>query len=283
MLERLRKIFRYLILQVEVSRECNLDCRICMRKNLESNSGFMSFNNFRGVIDSYNFREVALHGWGEPLLNPGIFQMIRYAKNKGLRTSLTTNGTLVGKNISEIIDSGLDDIAFGFYDKKILMRSIDNVRELISEKEKRKLELRTFFDIAIFRDNLDEIFDVIRKANEIGVDSVVLHRLFNIHKVDKKVESLTGEDENELFDKVKALEKELNLRIYFPKKHTLPCRIVRNTIFVTYAGRVTPCCFLPEFYLGDAKAGIGNIIKTKEYRNFIANMKNHEICKSCIW
>jgi len=283
MLERLRKIFRYLILQVEVSRECNLDCRICMRKNLESNSGFMSFDNFRDIVDSYDFREVALHGWGEPLLNKEIFRMIGYAKDKGVRTSLTTNATLVGKNISEIIDSGLDDIAFGFYDKKILMRGIDNVKGLISEREKRKSELRTFFDITIFRDNVNDIFDVIKKANEIGIDSVVLHRLFNIDKVNKKFKSLSKKDEEELFDKVKALEKELNLKIYLPKKHTLPCRIVRNTIFVTYDGRVTPCCFLPEFYLGDAKAGIGNIIRSREYRDFIANMKNHEICKGCIW
>lgn len=283
MLEKLRKIFRYLILQVEVSRECNLDCRICMRKNLESTSGFMSFDNFRGVVDSYNFREVALHGWGEPLLNPEIFQMIRYVKDKGVRTSLTTNATLVGKNISGIIDSGLDDIAFGFYDKKILARSVDNVKELISEKEKRKSGLRTFFDITIFRDNLDEISDVIRKADEIGVDAVVLHRLFNIYKVNKGFKSLPEGDENELFDRVKAFEKELNLRIYLPGKHTLPCRIVRNTIFVTFDGRVTPCCFLPEFYVGDAEAGIRDIIKSREYRDFIANMKNHEICKDCIW
>ncbi len=283
MLNRLRKVFRYRILQVEVSRDCNLDCKICIRKNLESDSGFMSFDNFRKIIDSYNFREVALHGWGEPLLNPEIFRMIEYAKNKDIRTSLTTNATLVGKNISEILHSGLDDIAFGFYDKKILEKSIDNVKELINEKEKRKSGPNTFFDIAIFRDNLDEILDVIRKADEIGIESVVLHRLFDIYNVEEEFKALTQEDETKLFDKVKTLEKELNLRIYLPKKHTLPCRIVKNTIFVTYNLKVTPCCFLPESYLGDALEGIGNIIKSKEYINFIANMKNHRICERCIW
>lgn len=283
MFRRLGKLFKYLILQVEVSRECNLDCRICMRKNLKSNSGFLSLNDFKKVVDSYNFREVALHGWGEPLLNPEIFQMIRYVKNKGIKTSLTTNGTLIRKNISEIIDSGLDDIAFGFYDKKILMDSIDNVEKLIAEKSRGKSGLRTFFDITVFRDNVDEIPDVIRKANEVGVDAAVLHRLFNIHNVNKEFESLPEKDEEELFDRVKALGKELNFRIYLPKKHTLPCRIVGNTVFVTHNLAVTPCCFLPEFYIGDALNGVGDVIRSREYRDFISSMRDHEVCKRCIW
>lgn len=283
MLAGLWELFRYRILQVEVSRNCNLDCEICMRKNLESNMGFMPFDNFKGIVDSYNFREVALHGWGEPLLNREIFRMIEYAKKRGVRTSLTTNGTLVGDNIDNILNSGLDDIAFGFYDMNILMKSRDNVIELIREKKEEKSTLRTFFDITLYKDNVDEVFEVIRKANEIGADAAVLHRLFNTYNVNKEFKSLSKKEEVELFDKVKALEKELNFKIYLPKKHTLPCRVVKSTIFVTYDGKVTPCCFLPEFYVGDIEEGMRNIFRSKEYRNFLVNMKIHSVCSKCIW
>ena len=254
-----------------------------MRKNLESNTGFMPFDNFKWIVDSYNFREVALHGWGEPLLNREIFQMIEYAKKRGVRTSLTTNGTLVGDNIDNILNSGLDDIAFGFYDMNILMKSMDNVIELIREKKKEKSTLRTFFDITLYKGNVDEVFEVIRKANEIGADAAVLHRLFNTYNVNKEFESLSKKEEEELFDKVKALEKESNFKIYLPKKHTLPCRVVKSTIFVTYDGRVTPCCFLPEFYVGDIEEGMRNIFRSKEYGNFLVNMKIHSVCSKCIW
>ena len=243
----------------------------------------MSFNNFKWIVDSYNFREVALHGWGEPLLNREIFRMIEYAKKRGVRTSLTTNGTLVGDNIDNILNSGLDDIAFGFYDMNILMKSMDNVIELIREKKKGKSTLRTFFDITLYKDNVDEVFEVIRKANEIGADAAVLHRLFNTYNANKEFESLSKKEEVELFDKVKALEKELNFKIYLPKKHALPCRIVKYTVFVTFNGKVTPCCFLPEVYIGDAEAGVENVLRSKEYRNFVANMKNHAVCSKCVW
>ena len=285
MLDKLKKIYSYLILQIEISRACNLDCRICMRKNLESNTGFMSFGDFKKILGSYNFREVALHGWGEPLLNTEIFQMIEYAKRQGIRTSLTTNATLVGKNIGNILDSGLDSIAFGYYDTDILKKSIENVGGLITAKKKRdsKSQLKTYMDITIYKDNTEEIFEVIREGREIGVDAAILHRLFNVYNVDKGFENLSKKAEEELFKKIKEIERELKFKIYLPKKHALPCRIVKYTVFVTFNGKVTPCCFLPEVYIGDAEAGVGNVLRSKEYRNFVANMKSHAVCSKCVW
>ena len=285
MLDKLKKIYSYLILQIEISRACNLDCRICMRKNLESNTGFMSFDKFKKILGSYNFREVALHGWGEPLLNTEIFQMIEYAKRQGIKTSLTTNATLVGKNIGNILDSGLDSIAFGYYDMDILKKSIENVGELIIEKKKRdsKSQLKTYIDITIYKDNTEEIFEVIREGRAIGVDAAILHRLFNVYNVDKGFENLSKKAEEELFKKIKEIERELKFKIYLPKKHALPCRIVKYTVFVTFNGKVTPCCFLPEVYIGDAEAGVENVLRSKEYRNFVANMKNHAVCSKCVW
>jgi MoaA/NifB/PqqE/SkfB family radical SAM enzyme len=280
MLEKVKRVYSYRILQIEVSRACNLNCRICMRRNLESTTGFMSFDKFKEILSSYNFREVALHGWGEPLLNKDIFKMINYAKRQGLKTSLTTNATLVGENISNILDSGLDDIAFGYYDMNILTRSIDNVEDLITEKRKRGSKLKTYLDITIHRDNTEEIFAVIKKGHEIGVDAAVLHRLFNVYNVDKGFKNLSKKEEEELLMRIKRVEKELDFKIYLPKKHTLPCRIVKYTIFVTFDGRVTPCCFLPEYYIGE---GVANILRSNEYLSFLANMKNHEVCNKCVW
>ncbi len=283
MLERLRRIFSFRILQAEVSRECNLSCKICMRKNLKSQNGFMSFDDFKKILDSFNFREVALHGWGEPLLNPEIWQMIRYAKDKGIKTSLTTNGTLVGDHIDDILGSGLDDIAFGFYDMNILLKSIENVERLIKEKKNRTSRLKIFFDITICKNNINEVPDIIRKADEIGADAAVLHRLFNIYNVNPEFKTLSKKEEEKLFAKVKSLEKELNFKIYLPKKHTLPCRIVQNTIFVTYDCKITPCCFLPEFYVGNSCGGVGESLNSEVYKNFIKNMKDQPVCSRCIW
>lgn len=245
-------------------------------------SGFMSFEDFKKIL-TCRFSEVALHGWGEPMLNGDIFRMIAYAKSLGMRTSVTTNGTFVGKYINEILDSGLDSIAFGYYDTNILMKSIDNLEDLLKERKERGSKLAVYLDITLYKDNREEIIRIIKESSEIGVDAAVLHRLFNIY-VDSPYETLSSDEEREFFRILRELGRELRLKIYMPRRHTLPCRIVKNTIFVTYDGKITPCCFLPEYFVGDAhEESIESVLKSEKYRKFVKNMEYHDVCSRCIW
>lgn len=81
-----------LTLQIEPVRRCNLSCKICMRGNLNDIDSALSLDDFKTILKSGNFQYAGLHGWGEPLLNPHLFQMIEYAESEGIHTNLTTNG-----------------------------------------------------------------------------------------------------------------------------------------------------------------------------------------------
>jgi len=78
---------RPIILQAELTNDCNLNCKICMRRYLDREIGYMSFENFK-KLPLNKFKEIAFHGWGEPLLHPQLFDMIRFAKSIGIKTSL---------------------------------------------------------------------------------------------------------------------------------------------------------------------------------------------------
>jgi len=146
------RLFRNLTLQIEPTTACNLDCKICMRRNLEKPITFLSLDNFKKLLDSGNARYVGLHGWGEPLLNQQLFEMVKYAEAKGVSTNLTTNGTLVRENLDSIFGSGLREIAFGVYDKELFLRSLPQIEELIREKSKCGLKKpKTYLDITIYR------------------------------------------------------------------------------------------------------------------------------------
>lgn len=113
---------------------------------------------------------------------------------------------------------------------------------------------------------------------------MILHRLFNVYKVDPSLKYPSDEEERELFIEVRKLASELKLELYLPPKHTFPCRIVKHSVFVTAEGKVTPCCFLPELYLGDAlEQGVGEVLRSKAYADFVKNMKKHPICSKCEW
>ena len=256
-----------------------------MRRDLQRPTSFLSLDNFKSMLGSGNFRYVGLHGWGEPLLNQQLFEMIEYAEAKGVSTNLTTNGTLVRKNIDNILSSGLREIAFGIYDKELFLQSLPQIEELVGEKRKRAFKIpKTYLDVTIYKENLAQILDIVRLASELPVDAVILHRLFNVYKVDPSIEYISGEEEDELFAEVRRLARRLKLELYLPPKHTYPCRIVKRSIFVTADGKVTPCCFLPEFYLGNAfEEGVGKVMRAKAYADFVKNMKQHPICSKCQW
>jgi len=256
-----------------------------MRRNLQRPITSLPFDNFKKVLDSGNFRYVGLHGWGEPLLNQQLFEMVKYAESKGVSTNLTTNGTLVRENIDKIFSSGLREIAFGIYDRQLFTQCLPQISDLTTEKKRCHSKIpKTYLDITIYKDNLAQIPDLVGLAPELSVDAVILHRLFNVHKVDPSIEYISAGEEDELFNEVRRLARELKLELYLPPKHSFPCRIVKRSIFVTVDGEVTPCCFLPEFYLGNAlEEGVGKVMRSKAYAEFVKNMKQHPICSKCQW
>ncbi len=245
----------------------------------------LSLDDFKKILKSRYFRYAGMHGWGEPLLNPHLFQMIEYAESERVYTNLTTNGTLIGEHIDMVFGSGLREIAFGVYDNHLLGSILPQIKELIREREKQGFKIpRVYMDITVYKGNLDRIFDLLALAAEAEVDAVILHRLFNVYNVDPTVEYISVKEEKALFINVKRLTRKRGLELYLPQRHSLPCKVVRQCVFVTAEGKVTPCCFLPEMYLGDAlKEGVKKIIRSKRYADFVKTMREHPICSKCRW
>ena len=276
-------LFPQTTLQIEPTRRCNLNCKICIRPNLNELTASLSLKDFRKVLDSSNFRHVALHGWGEPLLNPELFQMVKYAESKGISTELTTNATLLQTKIEEIFTSGLSTIAFGLHKRENLSVVMPQIQELITQRNRENLSKpKACVDIVIYRENQDEITGLIKASAELNVDGVVLHRVFNIYKAVREVEYISVQEEKVLFAKVKKLARKLKVKLYLPPEPSIPCRAVKHSIFVTSKGKVTPCPYLPEFYMGDAlNEGLKEVIYSQRYRTFLRNMKKHPICNIC--
>jgi MoaA/NifB/PqqE/SkfB family radical SAM enzyme len=261
-----------------------------MRPNITgSQNRVLSLENFQKICDSAvsskMFRYVGLHGWGEPLLNEQLFDMIKYAEAGGLSTNLTTNGRLVGERMEEIFASGLQQIAFGVYDLKLLKKIMPIVMELLKRRDRHGLKIpKIYLDITIYRENLHQIQDFLRIAHELGTDAVILHRLFNVYNINPSIKYITPDEETKLFEEVKRMAQNSAIEIYLPSKHCYPCKVVRCSIFVTVDGEVTPCCFLPEYRLANAlEMSLAEVIASASYSNFISKMAKGAICGSCRW
>lgn len=107
-----------LVVDVESTNACNLECIMCNRNVMVRPVGFMTFETFQTIVDEvsqYPDRAIRFGRWGEPTLNRQLPAFIRYAKSRGLLVHLTTNGIYQRPNVVEdLVDSGLDKVKFSF-------------------------------------------------------------------------------------------------------------------------------------------------------------------------
>jgi len=92
---------------------CNLKCPMCPRRTYIPGKGYMDFNLVKKILDQvadYGLCAFNFAGLGEPTLYPKLFEVIKYAKEKGvLDVNMHTNGTRLGPDFNrQLIESGLD-------------------------------------------------------------------------------------------------------------------------------------------------------------------------------
>lgn len=111
------------VVLIDTVSYCNLACAMCVHPAMTRKKGVMSWNLFTKIIDEVASENKHARVWmvffGEPFViknrNPSIFDMIRYAKDKGLTDVVTnSNANLMDEDAArKLIGSGLDAIYFG--------------------------------------------------------------------------------------------------------------------------------------------------------------------------
>ncbi|HET9799194.1 MAG TPA: radical SAM protein [Gemmatimonadaceae bacterium] len=86
-----------------VGRRCNLHCVHCYSDSenraypgeLTTEQGFVLLDD----LADFGIPVLLLSG-GEPLMRPDLFELIAYARSRGIRTTLSTNGTLITADVA---------------------------------------------------------------------------------------------------------------------------------------------------------------------------------------
>lgn len=135
---------------------CNMRCSMCVHKEMKRKKGIMGWGLFTRLIDEIASTDKKARVWlvffGEALIlkntKPSIFDMIAYAKKKGLMdVVLNSNAQLMDKESArKLIESGLDAIYIGLdaftpetYSKIRVggdyEQTVDNVLNLVKMKK----------------------------------------------------------------------------------------------------------------------------------------------------
>lgn len=109
-----------LLVDLEMASRCNLTCPMCptvtdefiQKRVAPYKRGLLDFALAKKIIDEIAGKVPALRlSWvGEPTLHPKLIEVVRYAKQKGIReVSFLTNGTKLKLSyFIQLVDAGLD-------------------------------------------------------------------------------------------------------------------------------------------------------------------------------
>ena len=100
---------------VEITNICNMRCSFYHGHSRKP--GRMTLPEFSHVLDQLagQTEYVYYHLMGEPLTHPELPAFLALAKERGFRSVITTNGTLLSKRGQEIIDVGVHKVSISLH------------------------------------------------------------------------------------------------------------------------------------------------------------------------
>jgi radical SAM protein with 4Fe4S-binding SPASM domain len=259
-----------LIIAWEVTAACNLSCEYCRASASASpDEGELSTVEALAFIDQVApLKPMIILSGGEPLLRPDVFDLAEYARDRGIRVSLATNGTLLSpemvrrikqagiKRISISLDGPgpeVHDAARGSGSFDLAMRGIRNLRG----------EVDFQINMTITKGNLDQVGATMDLAERLG--AVAFHLFFLVPTGRGSEEELvTPEEQDEILRWVaqECKNRKIEVKVTCAPQYG---RVVREVlteserkgmmgsaclagtsfVFVSRTGDVCPCGYLP--------------------------------------
>ena len=274
---------------IEITNSCNFNCSFCRKSNREIR--FMAKDEFEKIVNEVNEYTdlIMLHIKGEPLMHPELKHILNSAKMAKLKVNITTNGSLLGKNIEAL--------------------KSDSVRQLnISLHSINKDEINNIN----FDEYISNIFNSVKILRENNPNLYISYRLWNLKDISENSENyniIEALEKEYKIEDLKTLAKEKNfveltskvflnqdIEFVWPSmdddivSDTGRCLGLKEQIGILSDGRVVPCC-LDQ----DGNVTLGNIFKdslknilesdyAKEITNgFYSNKIIPELCKRCTY
>ena len=166
----------------EVTKGCNLRCIHCRATATELSSPTdLPTRTALNIIDQIAAaaNPILILSGGEPLYRSDIFQLARYATDKGLRVALATNGTLVTKDVARmIVDSGVRRVSISLDGADPVthdsFRGIPGAFEAAVRglQNLKALGMSVQINMTIARHNAHQLPDVLRLARNLGADAL---------------------------------------------------------------------------------------------------------------
>lgn len=293
-------------IQIEITNRCNYTCGMCPRESFNLPEKDISPDLFYKIIDRIGSRyNITLTGWGEPLLHPALMDMIAYTKGKGHNVGVTTNGLLLAPFVEKFIETvdkltisldsieGGSEVIDGHPSNEVVQKNIESLVKYRGGKTKPVVTIQ------ITMHDKQQCLDTIRFSGEVGADRIYLVRLNNpLSNSGFKRPGL--EEELEIYKEAGELARKYGLqvdnnytafdngllRLLYKKLRPMMYRFDKycpkpyDYLYINIDGKVTPCCDLPRYEVGNIlKQSIDEIWHGENMQYFREHQ--NDVCGNC--
>lgn len=242
---------------LENARSCNLRCRACpTRYAKDYPAGFMTLETLSQILAHVSpeiFPKCGLTGWGETFLDPGYFDKLALLKKAGYYVGCTSNATLLDRERSRrLLDYGLDllgvsiDLFHLQAGKRDLAEFAGQLQHALQPLAEAAAPPTLGLNIVVARNRREFLFKLLKVTSDLPFQSVSVIPLIMMPTRDLQAELLSRSELEEL--KARCLEAFPRRNMTFAYLDPPPvgnCRSdVHRNVYVTYQGRVSPCCVL---------------------------------------
>ena len=266
-------------LYLESTNRCDSKCQTCIRtfETLEQPAD-LTLERVRSIVEQFpTLDRVVLHGIGEPLLNPEIFDIVAYLKTRVATVLFNSDAIgLTRPRAVRLVESGLDeyrvsmDAATASTFRKL--RGVDcfervttNVARLVAlQRELGQTTPRVSLWFTVSRANVEELPAFVQLAADLAVAEVYVQRLvFNGLGLATDANALHGRlraREQALLAEAEALASSKGIAMRASglttplaslhgsagdARHWAGCQRPWTLAYVTANGNVLPCCISP--------------------------------------
>jgi radical SAM protein with 4Fe4S-binding SPASM domain len=304
--------FRPLMVKIKLLWDCNLACGMCDYWR-QGGSSPLSFSLVTRVLDelaALGCLKVHFSG-GEPTIRPDLPDIIAYARRLKLRATLTTNGTLLTRDLARrLVKAGLNSACVSIdspvrsvHDRLrgapgAFKQTIAGVRELRRAAKQRDMSLPIRINTVVSRENYDRLDGLPELVHSLGAKSLLL----------LPVDDPSGElllNKRRLWDYTRRIAPALAAQAMalgvmhspleaFPFGTTReelaasrngqyarglyqrqPCYAPWTHALIAADGRVAPCCSAPRVTLGNVQQqSCADIWRGNEYRRLREAMRD---------
>jgi len=284
-------------ISIEPTNVCNLGCPVCETGNgsLGRTRGMLDYDHYRKFIDDVAPHTAVLmyYFMGEPFLNKRAYDMIRYARQKGIYVETCTNGDYA--DAEGIVYSDINQVSFqiGGMTQRTheiyrvggdLSRVVRNLERLVDERRRHPgSNVQIEVGLVVMKHNEHEVPEFLRWAQELGLDRA--------NVIDPCVRTvaegaqLLPENRRYWFYDEEAFARGVLKPKHVPDNE---CTWVWNSVMINWDGSVVPCCRDPH-----GKHVFGNVFETPLRniwngdamrgfrRRIVTDQKNVDICRLC--